>query len=359
MAQFPLPSGVGKNPAGNAKSQCIPLVEGNMTRHQRREKERLERARAFRAQVTGFTLDGQVFSIPRLLAEQKEFLDWFNEEETKERRRLNATLEAALEESRMKGRLSIPLSAALYHGTDANNIGSILKDGILPRGDRQPNHPHMPSHPGMVYLTDAFAIEYGVMASGGHDIVVFEVMTHDVIDDLYPDEDALLDKDNWRDPQGLLEEEAERDFVGSAIVRSLYHMGRVAHKGVIAPERITRMARIPATTAGAIACSTKSGDWGSCFIRRQQNTILDWVFDGGDKPFPVGTNEIVPSQFLGEQILEALRDCHPAEMAAFRAAGVLDVTVARKAMAGSRQFYTRKGIEVVEVGKETAQLRAA
>jgi hypothetical protein len=333
-----------------------------MTRRQRREKERLERARAFRAQGTAFTLDGQVFSIPRLLAEQKEFINWLNEEETKERRRLIAALEPAEEEIRTKGRLEsegIPLRATLYHGTDANNTESILKGGILPRGDLQPTHPHMPSHPGMVYLTDAFAIEYGRMASGGHDIVVFEVRTENVIDNLYPDEDALLDKDNWRDPQGLLEEERERDFVSSTVVRSLYYGGRAAHKGAIAPEKITRMARIPATTAGIIGCSTPGGKWESRFIRRQQNTILDWVFDGGDKPFPVSSDEIVPSQFLGELMWEVLRGRHPAEMAALRSAGVLDVTIARKVMAGRRQFYTRKGIEVVEVGKEAALPGAA
>ena len=53
----------------------------------------------------------------------------------------------------------------LYHGTDAQYLDDILKNGIVPRGTSKGNweHSNLYSNPEMVYLTDCYAFYYSTM----------------------------------------------------------------------------------------------------------------------------------------------------------------------------------------------------
>ena len=138
----------------------------------------------------------------------------------------------------------------LYHGTAAENVVGILKDGIRPRGRRQGNWQHtIRSNPSCVYLTSAYAGYFALCASESGRIGILEVNT-DRLDqnNLLPDEDFL--------------EQANRSYDGNKHGRtmkmrtewyrkharqyqphwklSVEKMGTCCYKGMVSPSAITR-----------------------------------------------------------------------------------------------------------------------
>lgn len=53
----------------------------------------------------------------------------------------------------------------LYHGTNAANMGAILRKGLLPRGSRQSLWEEHPSATDRVYLTSAYAVYFACHAA--------------------------------------------------------------------------------------------------------------------------------------------------------------------------------------------------
>lgn len=81
----------------------------------------------------------------------------------------------------------------LYHGTTADNLENILKNGIQPRffTKKESNwEGPIASRENLVYLTDAYPVYYAMTAlKGEEDLLIIEVEVDE--QDLYPDEDYI------------------------------------------------------------------------------------------------------------------------------------------------------------------------
>jgi len=86
----------------------------------------------------------------------------------------------------------------LYHGTDAQYLDSILKNGIVPRGTSKGNweHANLYSNPNMVYLTDCYAFYYSGMqvTENQKDSLILKIEVDE--DKLCCDEDLLMQVGN-------------------------------------------------------------------------------------------------------------------------------------------------------------------
>lgn len=134
----------------------------------------------------------------------------------------------------------------LYHGTDARFLQRILKQGLLPRGKRASNWPDATSHPGCVYLTDAYA-PYFCWSAQQRGLVV-EIET-DRLDQrkLLPDEDVI--EQTGRGKDGVEGDYLERTaffkkqlhlYTAGQWKQSLKAMGTCAYLGKIPVAAITR-----------------------------------------------------------------------------------------------------------------------
>lgn len=137
----------------------------------------------------------------------------------------------------------------LYHGvTRTEFLNSILKRGIVPRGQKPGNWETAPSRSDCVYLTDAYAPYFGPL------IVEIDVERLE-LKKLLPDEDAVEQTMRGKDGiEGTLEERA-------AIIRNQLHLykdgqwedslkvlGTCAYRGKIHPSAISRIAVLPVKT---------------------------------------------------------------------------------------------------------------
>jgi len=144
----------------------------------------------------------------------------------------------------------------LYHGTSTKYLNDILSKGITPRHKKESNWSGNPSHPLMVYLSDAYPVYFAqqsVEAEGSDKPVVLEV----IVDTkrLYPDED-YLEQFTRIDPKWI-EIEEQFGYMKSMEERtkwfkdnltdykdhyegSLFGLGNCCHKGVIKPKNIVR-----------------------------------------------------------------------------------------------------------------------
>jgi len=86
----------------------------------------------------------------------------------------------------------------LYHGTSAEHLSAILKNGVRPRGIKPSVWPEYESRPDCVYLTSAYGFYFAMAAyESGKKSVVFEIDTEALDKSLIlPDEDFIA--------QGLL-----------------------------------------------------------------------------------------------------------------------------------------------------------
>ena len=140
----------------------------------------------------------------------------------------------------------------LYHGTSTKYLDDILAKGITPRHDKDSNWSDNPSHPLMVYLSDAYPVYFAqqsVEVEGDDEPVVLEV----IVDTkrLYPDEDYLeqftrIDP-SWRNTVEATSMEYRTEWFKDNLtdykehyVGSLYGLGNCCHKGLIKPKNIVR-----------------------------------------------------------------------------------------------------------------------
>lgn len=151
----------------------------------------------------------------------------------------------------------------LCHGTSWQHYENICRYGIRPRGEAPSMWPDCPSHPDRVYLSNAYSFHFAASAAGHkEDLLVVEVEVD--IDDLYPDEDYLaqaapeatcniypdiIDRTKYfRDMISRINPLQRREL---AII-SLSAIGNVSHHGILSPERIRRVAKIPADKVSMI-----------------------------------------------------------------------------------------------------------
>ena len=148
----------------------------------------------------------------------------------------------------------------LYHGTSTKYLDDILSKGITPRHNNGiGNWSGNPSHPLMVYLSDAYAVYFAQQSVNAYDEkkcnskknepVVLEV----IVDTkrLYPDEDFLEQyhriAPQWKD---VVEETSMQErtiyFKQNLLdykddyKTSLFGLGNCCHKGIIKPQNIVR-----------------------------------------------------------------------------------------------------------------------
>ena len=140
----------------------------------------------------------------------------------------------------------------LYHGTSTKYLDDILSKGITPRHNKDSNWSDNPSHPLMVYLSDAYPVYFAqqsVEVEGDDEPVVLEV----IVDTkrLYPDEDYLEQFTRidpaWRNTVEATSMEYRTEWFKDNLtdykehyVGSLYGLGNCCHKGLIKPKNIVR-----------------------------------------------------------------------------------------------------------------------
>ena len=140
----------------------------------------------------------------------------------------------------------------LYHGTSTKYLDDILAKGITPRHNKDSNWSDNPSHPLMVYLSDAYPVYFAqqsVEVEGDDEPVVLEV----IVDTkrLYPDEDYLEQFTRidpaWRNTVEATSMEYRTEWFKDNLtdykehyVGSLYGLGNCCHKGLIKPKNIVR-----------------------------------------------------------------------------------------------------------------------
>lgn len=184
----------------------------------------------------------------------------------------------------------------LGHGTGAAKLQAVLKDGLRPRtatGSAGNWHVSVESNPRTIYLTRGYAFYFANNARAkGEDLCLFEINTH-----LLPpggfvaDEDAVEQSVRGRDrlPKGwgmkrrtAYYRARVRDY---SPVGSLNALGTCGFQGVIPPEAITRVCRIPAARAGRIIFSLSDPlisvlNWH--IMGGHYEALQQWFFDGGD-----------------------------------------------------------------------------
>lgn len=101
----------------------------------------------------------------------------------------------------------------LYHGTSTEHLESILRNGIQPRevtGLPSNWERDVPTMPGYVWLTAAYAVYYAVEAAGeGHDAVILRVDWDRLT--LFPDEDFIAGHTSDNTRESWIAERAKTD----------------------------------------------------------------------------------------------------------------------------------------------------
>ena len=134
----------------------------------------------------------------------------------------------------------------LYHGCSSSMLGDALKEGIVPRGDKPSSWRELPSHPGMVYLTDTYPFYYA-SNSRSKEMVVFEI-DGTMLDEsrLFPDEDYLVEiptEINLQASDEHTPHQAAIEILKQHQQRwqdSLSCHGTCCHEGTVNPDYFTR-----------------------------------------------------------------------------------------------------------------------
>lgn len=146
----------------------------------------------------------------------------------------------------------------LVHGTSSKHLDSILKNGLVPRQEKESCWEECPSHPNRVYLSKAYAFYFAHnFLKGDEDALLIEVDVDRK--NLFPDEDflgqitdnetfglapqtTLIQRTLWlRDRLDLFERPKRLEYADM----SLEKIGNASHDGPIPVSRIRRMALIP------------------------------------------------------------------------------------------------------------------
>ena len=148
----------------------------------------------------------------------------------------------------------------LYHGTSTKYLDDILSKGITPRHNKGiGNWSGNPSHPLMVYLSDAYPVYFAQQSVNAYnekncDSEKDEPVVLEVIVDtkrLYPDEDFLEQyhriAPQWKDAVEKTTMQERTIYFKQNLLdykddyqTSLFGLGNCCHKGVIKPKNIVR-----------------------------------------------------------------------------------------------------------------------
>ena len=222
----------------------------------------------------------------------------------------------------------------LYHGTSSRHLGSVLKEGLKPRGRKKGNWESFPSRKDMVYLTNAYAPFFAIQGSKGKEKALILEIDMD-LESLYPDEDFIaqaLAHQTGR-PLDEVHEEVVADLESyqHLAIDSLQRLGNCSHKGVIPADNISRYCLIDCAARsdiGMICMDPSISLMNYRFCGSKYRSVISWLFgDRDDFDLGFGPNEVY---------IEMMEKCRP------------DF---RKTVAD--MFSNRKGIEVFQGYGET------
>lgn len=135
----------------------------------------------------------------------------------------------------------------LYHGTTATRLGSILRQGLRPRGkSRRGNWRDYPSRQDMVYLTTAYAPYFAINATAQDGVALLVEVDTDHLDPTkcYPDEDFVAQCLAFQEKRPLMSVHdgvmADLDQYQHLYSASVQGMGNLAYRGTIPADAITR-----------------------------------------------------------------------------------------------------------------------
>jgi hypothetical protein len=135
----------------------------------------------------------------------------------------------------------------LYHGTTATRLGSILRQGLRPRGKSRPgNWQTYPSRKDMVYLTTAYAPYFALNAVEDEGAALIVEVDTDHLDPArcFPDEDFVAQCLAYQEKRPLVAVhdgvQADMDSYQHLYPLSVERLGNLAYRGTIPADAITR-----------------------------------------------------------------------------------------------------------------------
>lgn len=181
----------------------------------------------------------------------------------------------------------------LYHGTSARHLPSILEAGIKPRGRKASQWKAAPSHPDLVYLTNAYPLHFAHAAAKSGDLLILEVDVS--LMSLLPDEDFLeqVTRKQGPAPVGASMKERTRfyrenlyDFQRYAL-DSLDGIGNAAHIGTIPASSIKRYVRLSPDAGYRLILAGQDPSitvMNYAILSERYKGWVKWMFDGGENP---------------------------------------------------------------------------
>jgi len=200
----------------------------------------------------------------------------------------------------------------LYHGTSSRHLGSVLKEGLKPRGRKKGNWKSFPSRKDMVYLTNAYAPFFAIQGSKGKEkALVLEIDT-DLLDfdRLYPDEDFIAQALAYQTKRPLDEvhEEVKKELEGyqHLAMDSLERLGNCSHKGGVPASAISRYCLIDCVERadiGMMSMDPSISIMNYKFCGSKYRSVISWLFgDRDDFELGFGGNEVY---------IEMMEKCRP------------------------------------------------
>lgn len=185
----------------------------------------------------------------------------------------------------------------LCHGTSSRLLDKIMRDGLKPRGSRGGNWSEHPSHPAMVYLTDAFALYFANMAvwrekrNRGKQMFVEVDLGRLDESRLFPDEDligqALAHERKWSLQKAQRYALRNLEQWQHCWADAMKHMGTLAHLGPVPPSAITRCAILDVKANPHLEMLMDPTGTSPMIYKcmgEEYRSIQRWVFDGGVLP---------------------------------------------------------------------------
>jgi hypothetical protein len=232
------------------------------------------------------------------------------------------------------------MTMTLYHGTDAQYLDNILKNGIVPRGTSKGNweHADLYSNPDLVYLTDCYAFYYSTMqvTEDQKDSLILKIEVDE--SKLCLDEDLIMQlpekgrrnaferivRTNKR--FGVVSRETSKwskfknkdmkhqhrffsDYIKyfrSEWDMSLEHLGTVAHIGKIEPSQIKDYVThdfLPCLLSHDNSVTIENHRWKSDYQRAELKYLFDEPLDERDK------NAIEDNKYKQKELIDFNKEC--------------------------------------------------
>jgi hypothetical protein len=199
----------------------------------------------------------------------------------------------------------------LCHGTSYKHLNAIMAGGLRPRRRRKGNWKEYPSHPDMVYLTDAFAPYFAGAASTSKQLIIEVDIEHLHEMDLYPDEDLIAQSLVHNERMGL--KDAQRHAIENIECwqehweLAMVHMGTVAHMGVIPPEAFTRYVVVDTDANPGLGMLMDPSGVSPIIYRamaEDYRATQRWLFDGGELPMVNRMRQLVEHGVEAQELLD-------------------------------------------------------